>query len=189
MKNLYEKLLEKQNLRKELLDLGLICTVRGPQGIKGEKGDKGDIGPSYPASYESIFYTSFTDTSDEGVLVISDPWLVPSPSDYFEVISETEVFVKPGVYEISLAGQMIGTDNTHGAHLYLQDENGSEFKALSFNFPADNGSFQHFYQTTLIRIENDTTLSVNLFINGDISSSNIEITNANLMLKKILFEK
>ena len=204
MKNLYEKLLEKQKLRKELLDLGLVCTVRGPkgeqgiqgphgpQGAKGDKGDKGDpgeAGPSYPASYQSLFYTSFAESSEEGVFVISTPWIVPNPSDFFEILNETDVLVKPGVYEISLACQMAGADNAHGAHVYLQDENGSEFKALSFNYPANNGTFEHFYQTTLLRFENDTALSVNALILGDHDSANIEFSNANLMLKKILFEE
>ena len=191
MKDLYEKLLEKQKLRNELLDLGLVCTVRGSQGVKGDKGDKGDqgeAGPSYPASYESLFYTSFTDTLDEGQLLINTPWLVPNPADYFDIISDTEVSVKPGVYEISLACQMMGADDTHGAHVYLQDENGSEFKALSFSYPQGNGSFSSFYQTTLIRLEKDTTLSVNALILSDANTSNIEFSNANLMVKRVLFD-
>ncbi len=198
MKNLYEKLLEKQKLRKELLDLGLVCTVQGPrgekgaqgiQGPKGDKGDQGEAGPSYPASYQSLFYTSFIESKEEGVFVISAPWLVPNPSDCFEILNGTDVLVKPGVYEISLACQMAGADDAHGAHVYLQDENGSEFKALSFNYPANNGTFEYFYQTTLLRFENDTTLSVNALILGDNDSANIKFSNANLMLKKLLFEE
>ncbi len=192
MNNLYQKLLEKQKLRKELLDLGLVCMVQGPQGLKGEKGDKGDKGDpgsTSPATYESIFYTSFNDTKEEGMFIINMPWLIPNPSEHFEIISDTEVLVKEGIYEISLSCQMIGADASHGAQVYLQDENGSEFKALSFTYPQNNGTFSSFYQTTLIRLEKDTTLSVNALIMGDKDSSNIEFSNANLMLKKILFSK
>lgn len=48
---LCDKILEKQKLRKEMVDLGLICTVMGPtgptgatnpQGIQGEVGLKGN---------------------------------------------------------------------------------------------------------------------------------------------------
>ena len=50
-KKLSDKILEKQKLRKEMVDLGLICTVMGstgptgatcPQGIQCEVGLKGN---------------------------------------------------------------------------------------------------------------------------------------------------
>ena len=43
-----------------------------------KKGDKGDVGPSFPASVESVFYTSFVDTKEEGLLIITSPWLIPN---------------------------------------------------------------------------------------------------------------
>ena len=227
MKNICDKILEKQKLRKEMMDLGLICTIMGPTGPagtsvsvgntttsepgtsasvvnvgtpsnvildfnipsgavgdKGEKGDKGEVGPSFPASVESMFYTSFVDTKEEDLLIISSPWLIPNPSDYFDVVNENEVLVKPGVYEITLSGLISNADNAHGGHFYLQDENGSEIKALSFSFPQGNGTYQHFYQTTLLRFEKDTKLSVNTVILGGAAASNVEFSNVNLMLKK-----
>ena len=195
MNNLYQKLLEKQKLRKELLDLGLVCMVQGPQGVKGEKGEKGDkgdpgeAGTNYPASYESLFYTSFNDAHDGGKLIINTPWLVPNPVDCFQILDESDILVKPGVYEITLSCQIMGTDDTHGAQVYLQDENGSEIKALSFIYPRNNGSFSSFYQTTLLRFEKDTILSVNTLILGDSTSHNISFSNANLMLKRLIFSE
>ena len=200
MSNLCDKILEKQKLRKDMIDLGLICTIMGPtgpagaigpQGIQGEtglKGDPGPEGPSFPASVEAMFYTSFVDTKEEGLLTISSPWLIPNPSDYFEVVNENEVLVKPGIYEITLSGLMSGADNAHGGHFYLQDENGSEFRALSFSFPQRNGKYAQFYQTTLLRFEEDTKLSVNTIILGGASASNVEFSNVNLMIKKILYD-
>ena len=212
MDNFWDKILEKQKLRKEMMDLGLICTVMGPtgpqgptgpageigpQGIQGEiglKGDKGDPGeqgvegPSFPASVENMFYTSYVDTKLEGELTIASPWLIPNPSDYFEVVNENEVLVKPGIYEITLSGLISGADNAHGGHFYLQDENGSEFRALSFSFPQSNGKYAQFYQTTLLRFEEDTKLSVNTIILGGAAASNVEFSNVNLMIKKILYD-
>ena len=183
-----------------MMDLGLICTVMGPtgptgatgpQGIQGEtglKGDPGPEGPSFPASVEAMFYTSFVDTKEEGLLTISSPWLIPNPSDYFEVVNDNEVLVKPGIYEITLSGLISGADNAHGGHFYLQDENGSEFRALSFSFPQSNGKYAQFYQTTLLRFEEDTKLSVNTIILGGAAASNVEFSNVNLMIKKILYD-
>lgn len=54
LRNLCDKILEKQKLRKDMIDLGLICTIMGPTGpagaigpqwIHGETGLKGDPGP------------------------------------------------------------------------------------------------------------------------------------------------
>ncbi len=195
--NFCNKILEKQKLRKEMMELGLICTVMGPTGptgpageigAVGPQGEKGDVGPSFPASVEAMFYTSFVDTKEEGLLTISSPWLIPNPSDYFEIVNENKVLVKPGIYEITLSGLISGADNAHGGHFYLQDENGSEFRALSFSFPQSNGKYAQFYQTTLLRFEEDTKLSVNTIILGGVAASNVEFSNVNLMLKKILFD-
>lgn len=186
LKNICDKIFEKQKLRKEMMDLGLICTIMGPTGPKGDVGDKGDAGPSFPANVEDMFYTSFLDTKNEGLLTFSLPWLISSPSSYFQIVSENEVLVKPGIYEITLSGLITGTDDEHGGHFYLQDENNSEIKALSFYFPQDSGKYAQFYQTTLLRFENDTKLSVNALILGDNNLSNVEFSNVNLMLKRIL---
>lgn len=174
-----------------MIDLGLICTIMGPtgpagaigpqwiQGKTGLKVDLGPEGPSFPASVEAMFYTSFVDTKEEGLLTISSPWLIPNPSDYFEVVNENEVLVKPGIYEITLSGLISGADNAHGGHFYLQDENGSEFRALSFCFHQSNDKYAWFYQTTLLRFEENAKLSVNTIILGGASASNVEFSNVN----------
>jgi hypothetical protein len=107
-----------------------------------------------------MFYTSFVDTKAEWLLTTSSPWLIPNLSNYFEVVNENEVLVKPGIYEITLSGLISNADNTHRGHFYLQDENGSKIKA--------------------------TKLSVNTIILGA-AASNVEFSNVNLMIKKILY--
>ena len=97
-----------------------------------------------------MFYTSFVDTKAEGVLTILSPWLIPNLSNYFEVVNENKVLVKPGIYEITLSGLINNSDNTHRGHFYLQDENGSEIKTLSFSFPQSNGKYAQFSNVNLM---------------------------------------
>ena len=114
---------------------------------------KGDVGPEcpiFPASVEEMFYTSFLDTKAEGLLTILSPWLIPNLSNYFEVVNENEVLVKPGIYEITLSGLISNADNTHRGHFYLQDENGSEIKTLSFSFHQSNGKYAQFFNVNLM---------------------------------------
>ena len=97
-----------------------------------------------------MFYTSFVDTKAEGLLTILSPWLIPNLSNYFEVVNENKVLVKPGIYEITLSGLINNSDNTHRGHFYLQDENGSEIKTLSFSFPQSNGKYEQFSNVNLM---------------------------------------
>lgn len=114
------------------------------------KGDVGPEGPIFPASVEEMFYTSFVDTKAEWLLTISSLWLIPNLSNYFEVVNENEVLVKPGIYEITLSGLISNADNAHRGHFYLQDENGSEIKTLSFSFPQSNGKYAQFSNVNLM---------------------------------------
>lgn len=181
-----EELRNLQKRRKELIDMGLVCSVvgpTGPAGPKGDKGDKGEDGSSASSTYGEVFYTSFNDTS-EGLLEIDTPWLIPNPSKCFTILNDTEILISPGVYEIMLSGVISNTDDAHGGHIYLQDGNASEIKALSFNYPAGSGAFMQFSDTTILRFEVETTLSVNTLILGDAHSSNVVFSNANLCLKR-----
>lgn len=184
-----EELRNLQKRKKELIDMGLVCSVvgptgpTGPKGEKGEKGDKGEDGSSASSIYGEVFYTSFNDAS-RGLLKIDTPWLIPNPSRCFNILSDTEILISPGVYEIMLSGVISNTDDVHGGHIYLQDGNGSEIKALSFNYPAGSGAFMQFSDTTILRFEVETTLSVNTLILGDVDSSNVVFSNANLCLKR-----
>lgn len=196
MKDICEKIKEKQKLRNELLNLGLVCTLVGPTGPEGRKGEQGPQGPqgekgedaiNFPASTESMFYTSFMDTEAEGLLTISEPWLIPNPCNYFEIVNEHEVLVKPGIYEITMAGFISGADNAHGGLVYLQDENQTSIKDLYFKLEQGEGKVMHFYQTVLLRIENDTTYSVNVNILGGAAASNVKFSDMNLIIKKIYY--
>lgn len=196
MKDICKQIKEKQKLRNNLLDLGLICTLVGPtgpegrmgeQGPQGEKGEKGEDAINFPSSVESMFYTSYMDTKEEGLLTISEPWLIPNPNDNFEILNEHETLIKPGIYEITMASFISGADNTHGGIIYLQDENKTSIKDLYFKLEQDEGKVMHFYQTSLLRIENDTKYSVFVSVLGDQLSSNVKFSNINLILKKLYY--
>ena len=193
MKDICKQIKEKQKLRNNLLDLGLICTLVGPTGPEGRmgkqgpQGEKGEDAINFPPSVESMFYTSYMDTKEEGLLTISEPWLIPNPNDNFEILNEHEILIKPGIYEITMASFISGADNTHGGIIYLQDENKTSIKDLYFKLEQDEGKVMHFYQTSLLRIENDTKYSVFVSVLGDQLSSNVKFSNINLILKKLYY--
>ena len=117
---------------------------------------------------EGIFFASYNDTNDIEVMIINETWLVLEPSEYFIVPNNTEVEVVPGIYEIDLSGYIDGLDNTHGGSFYLVDSTGSVIKDLTFEL-----------------LEDDTILEVMTNLTGDINTSNVEVKDVTLLMKKI----
>lgn len=190
----YNKLQEDIKLRQKLLNLGICSAVIGPTGPKGERGlpgPQGEIGPIGPtgptatSSNESIFFTSLLDTDTSGEMELNDTWIIPDTTKYFKVLNTTEIEIQPGIYEIVFSGLISQADDTHGAVLYLKDEDGSAIKDLYFQILAGDTKQMYFSQDIIFRFENVTTLQVMANITGDIDTSNITITDVNLLLKKI----
>ena len=117
---------------------------------------------------EGIFFASYNDTNDIEAMIINETWLVPEPSEYFIVPNNTEVEVVPGIYEIDLSGYIDDVDNTHGGSFYLVDSTGSVIKDLTFEL-----------------LEDDTILEVMTNLTGDINTSNVEVKDVTLLMKKI----
>ena len=117
---------------------------------------------------EGIFFASYNDTNDIEAMIINETWLVPEPSEYFIVPNNTEVEVVPGIYEIDLSGYIDDVDNTHGGSFYLVDSTGSVIKDLTFEL-----------------LEGDTILEVMTNLTGDINTSNVEVKDVTLLMKKI----
>ena len=101
-------------------------------------------------------------------MIINETWLVPEPSEYFIVPNNAEVEVVPGIYEIDLSGYIDGVDNTHGGSFYLVDSTGFVIKDLTFEL-----------------LEDDTILEVMTNLTGDINTSNVEVKDVTLFMKKI----
>lgn len=154
----------------------VIIGMTGPTGPQGET-------PS--SSTEGIFFASYNDTNDIEAMIINKTWLVPEPSEYFIVPNNTEVEVVPGIYEIDLSGYIDGVDNTHSGSFYLADSTGSVIKDLTFELPLGDISKMYFSKNILFRFEYDTILEVMTNLTGDINTSNVEVKDITLLMKKI----
>lgn len=190
----YQELIENLKLRNKILNLGICSSIISPTGPKGDigptgpKGDTGDIGPTGPiaiSSTEEILFTSFLETNTSGKMSRQDSWIIPSESEYFSLLNETDIKVQPGIYEISFSGLIEKADDSHGATFYLKDDVGSAIKDLSFELLAGNGKQMNFSQTILFRFEKETILQVEADILGNTDDSNVVVTNVNLIMKKI----
>ena len=76
-------------------------------------------------------------------------------------------------------------DDTHGAEVYLMDDKGSAIKGLSFRLPPGNTRQMHFSQTIVFRFEDTTILQSTVSILGDHGTSNVNVAEVNLLIKKI----
>ena len=157
----------------------------GPQGLIGPTGPQGERGETPSSSTEGIFFASYNDTNDVETMIINETWLVPEPSEYFIVPNNTEVEVVPGIYEIDLSGYIDGVDNTYGGSFYLVDSTGSAIKDLTFELPLSDISKMYFSKNILFRFKDDTILDVMTNLTGDINTSNVEVKDVTLLMKKI----
>lgn len=196
----YQDIEKDIELRKRLLGLGICSSCIGPRGLKGDKGDQGEqgiqgeIGPAGPpgpvagSSTDGLFFTGFIDEETSSSMTFDGTWLIPEPSEYFKLSGDDEVELQPGVYQITLSGLISEADDTHGATVYLSSLDGSAIKDLSFSLLAGNGKQMYFSQTTIIRFEKETSLQVVVSILGDENTSNVVISDVNLLIKKIHIE-
>mgnify|MGYP004527282283 CR=1 FL=1 len=195
--NKYQELQENIKLRNKILNLGFCQSNVGPTGPRGADGLPGDIGPTGPrgeigptgpiavSSSEGLFSTGFVDTTESIEMNFENSWLIPNESEYFTIVSENEVLVEPGIYEITLSGLIEQADDTHGATFYLKNSNGEAIKDLSFELLAGNGKQMSFSQTIVFRFEESTILQVIVDILGDNGTSNVKVSGVNLLMKKI----
>lgn len=180
-------------------DIGPIGPT-GPKGEQGEKGDigpkgeKGDIGPTGPeaslgaTSYDAILFISFAQAHYSKVMTFQEVISIPNDNNYFSTLSDTEFLIaESGYYEITLCGQISGVDQDHGAIFYLSNDKGSVVQDLSFQLKAGTTSRMDCSETTIAKIDGNTTLYVRCGITGDSSTANIDFANVNLIIKKYNF--
>lgn len=157
---------------------------KGDKGDKGEKGEKGDSGDIPTSSYEGMLFASFAETNYSRVLAVQERKIIPNPSEIFE-ITTNNITIQPGTFEIVLAGSIEKVDNSHGGIFYLKNSNEEVILDLSFNLPAGSTTQMHFSQTIIFTFNETTTLSVQAGITGDHDTSNVVISDVNLLMKKI----
>ena len=49
-------------------------------------------------------------------MIIQAPQLIPNPSEYISIISESEMKIEPSIYEITLTGLIENADEDHEQH-------------------------------------------------------------------------
>lgn len=180
----FKELEENMKLRNKLLKLGIGCTLIGPTGPKGDQGITGPTGPVASSSNDSLLFANFIDSQDSGKLIIDNSWIIPNQSEYFLKLSNTEIEIQPGIYEITFSGLIEQADDTHGATFYLQNNEGDAIKDLTFTLEPGNGKQMSFSQNIVFRFEKTTILEVVADIIGD-NNSDVTITSVNLTMKKI----
>lgn len=195
-----DRLEENLKLRKKLLSLGICSSVIGPtgpqgiSGVQGLKGEKGDVGPTGPqgepgpiisSTNEGMLFVSFAETKANGPMTFENSWLVPNYSQYFSLLNNNEVQIEPGIYEISLSCLLDASDVDHGVEVYLKTKEGAAIKDLDYKLPIGSTMPMNFSQNILFRFENITILEVEVNLLGDEETSNVEVSNTNLLIKKI----
>lgn len=190
----YQQIQENMKIKNKLQSIGIGCSIVGPKGEKGDIGPTGPIGPAGPtgpsgsipvSSTEELFFTSYEDTNKSNEMLFKDSWLIPNHSISFTLVSDSEVEVQPGIYEIAFSGLIEKADSTHGAGFYLQDKDGAAIKDFSYELPIGSGNQMHFSSDVIFRFEHPTVLKVTTNFLGDEGTSNVLISSVNLLMKKI----
>ena len=176
-----------QGLKGDKGDIG----PTGPQGLKGDKGDTGLVGPQgepgpiISSTNEGMLFASFAETKANGPMLFENSWLVPSDSLYFNILNNNEIQIQPGIYEITLSSFLDGSDVDHGAEVYLKTMDGSAIKDLDYKLPIGSTMPMNFSQNILFRFEDVTILGVEVNLLGEEETSNVVVSNTNLLIKKI----
>ena len=79
----------------------------------------------------------------------------------------------------------MGVDNTHGGSFYLVDSTGYVIKDLIFELLEGDINGRYFSKNILFRFEDDTILDVMTNLTGDFNTSNIDLIDVTLLMKKI----
>lgn len=165
----------------------------GPQGEIGPTGPKGDIGPTGPAgtfvasptSYDAVLFVSYAQAHYSKIMTFQEQLSIPENNTYFNLSDNTNItLIQPGIYEITLCGQISGVDQSHGAIFYLSNTNGSVIQDLSFEVKAGTTSRMDCSEVIMTKIDTKITVYVRCGIIGDSSTANIDFSNVNLIIKK-----
>ena len=162
----------------------------GPTGPQGPKGDVGPTGPAgtpalSPTSYDAVLFVSFAQAHYSKIMTFQEHLGIPGDETYFSFSDNTNItLIHPGIYEITLCGQISGVDQSHGAIFYLSNTNGAVIQDLSFEVKAGTTSRMDCSETIMTKIDTQTTIYVRCGIIGDSSTANIDFANVNLIIKK-----
>lgn len=159
--------------------------AQGAQGIQGETGPTGPSGTTPLSSNEGIVHASFLENEDTGVMEFDNTWFVPNPSEYFKLLDNSHIEVEPGIYKISFSCYITGVDADHGIEVYLMDDTGAAIKDFDYKLEQGTLSQMNYSRVILFRFEKTTILSVSVVLIGDKGTSNVKVSDTNLVLEKI----
>ena len=117
-------------------------------------------------------------------MTIQNQDIIPATSNIFNTDKE-KIVIQPGTYEITLAGSIEKVDDSHGGIFYLMKNTGVVVMDLSFHLLAGLTTQMHFSQTVIYTFDTETTVQVQAGITGQQDTSNVRISDVNLLMKKI----
>ena len=88
-------------------------------------------------------------------------------------------------HELIYLDILMGVDNTHGGSFYLVDSTGYVIKDLIFELLEGDINGRYFSKNILFRFKDDTILEVMTNLTGYINTSNVEVKDVTLLMKKI----
>lgn len=204
------EIIENNKIRSRLKKAGVIPYVVGPTGprgkgleIMGNYNSLDDLKREHPTGKNGDTYIVngelyiWDENSNDWVDVgnIKGPKgdtetftignTITGDETYFSFSDNTNItLIHPGIYEITLCGQISGVDQSHGAIFYLSNANGSVIQDLSFEVKAGTTSRMDCSETIMTKIDTQTTIYVRCGVIGDSSTANIDFANVNLIIKK-----
>ena len=125
------------------------------------------------------------ENEDTGVMSFENTWFVPNPSEYFKLLDNSHIEVEPGIYKISSSCYITGVDADHGIEVYLMDDTGAAIKDFDYKLEQGTLSQMNYSRVVLFRFEKTTVLSVSVVLIGDKGTSNVKVSDTNLVLEKI----
>ena len=136
------------------------------------------------SSTEAILFASFAETNYSKLMTIQNQDIIPATSNIFNTDKE-KIVVQQGTCEITLAGSIKKVDDSHGGIFYLMKNTSTVVMDLSFQLLAGLTTQMHFSQTIIYTFDTETTLQVQAGITGQQDTSNVKVSDVNLLMKKI----
>ena len=109
--------------------------------------------------------------------------------DFWELLASLTISAKASqktlLYKISFSCYITGVDADHGMEVYLMDDTGAAIKDFDYKLEQETLSQMNYSRVVLFRFEKTTVLSVSVVLIGDKGTSNVKVSDTNLVLEKI----
>lgn len=162
-----------------------------PKGEKGEKGDQGNVGPAGPTgslgptSYDVIAFVSYPNTTVAGIALTGASRIIPGITNKISMEGSNSIKInQSGLYEITVCGRISGvTKDIGGAFYLIKSETSEVLTDMSFILSKGNTEDMDFSEISFVDITAPATLQIKTEIDGDTTTSNIEFSSINVLIK------